>query len=210
MAARKHCASRIAERMSFSRCSHTSFGIPLAPLAYGIDLLGLPDTDPETLARTREMLNRQLHHMGRIIDDLLDVSRITRGKLTVTLDRLDLAALVRQTVEDRRGTLESAGIGVEIDVPNTPLWVTGDSTRLTQLFDNVLDNARKFTSAGGRVSVRLTTDVAARDAVVTVRDTGIGIERLLLPHVFDAFAQAEHRSTEVGAALASAWPWQRD
>src|SRR4029078_2709035 len=67
---------------------------PLAPLAYGIDLLGLPDTDPETLARTREMLNRQLHHMGRIIDDLLDVSRITRGKLTVSLDRLDLAALV--------------------------------------------------------------------------------------------------------------------
>ena len=164
---------------------------PLAPLAYGIDLLGLPDTDPATLARTREMLNRQLHHMGRIIDDLLDVSRITRGKLTVSLDRLDLAALVRQTVEDRRGTLESAGIGVELDVPNTLVWVTGDPTRLTQLFDNVLDNARKFTSAGGRVSVRLATDAGARDAVVTVRDTGIGIERLLLPHVFDAFAQAE-------------------
>ena len=164
---------------------------PLAPLTYGIHLLGLPDADPAMLARTREMLNRQLHHMGRIIDDLLDVSRITRGKLTVALDRVDLAALVHQAVEDRRGTLESANIAVDIDVPGTPVWVTGDATRLTQLFDNVLDNARKFTSPGGRVTVGLAIDNVARDAVVTVRDTGIGIERLLLPHVFDAFAQAE-------------------
>ena len=164
---------------------------PLAPLTYGIHLLGIADADPEMLARTREMLNRQVHHLGRIIDDLLDVSRITRGKLTVAADRLDLAALVRQAAEDRRGTLESAGISVDVDVPMTPVWVTGDATRLTQLLDNVLDNARKFTSAGGRVAVRLSTDATAGDAVVTVRDTGIGIERLLLPHVFDAFAQAD-------------------
>jgi signal transduction histidine kinase len=164
---------------------------PLAPLTYGIHLLGMPGADAETLARTREMLDRQLHHMGRIIDDLLDVSRITRGKLTVALDRLDLVALVRQAIEDRRGTLESAGIDVDVDLPKTPVWVNGDATRLIQLFDNVLDNARKFTSSGGRVTVSLATDAAAGDAVVAVRDTGIGIERLLLPHVFDAFAQAE-------------------
>jgi signal transduction histidine kinase len=162
---------------------------PLAPLMYGIHLLGLPGADPEMVARTHEMLNRQLNHMGRIIDDLLDVSRITRGKLTVTLDRLDLGALVRQTVTDRIGTLESAGIAVECDVPAAPIWVNGDATRLTQLFDNILDNARKFTSSGGRVTVRLSAD--GSDAVVSVRDTGIGIERPLLPHVFDAFAQAE-------------------
>ena len=164
---------------------------PLAPLTYGIHLLGLPNADPEMLARTREMLGRQVHHMARLIDDLLDVSRITRGKLTVAQERLDLASLVRQAVEDRRGTLEGAGIVLEVNVPDRPTWVTGDATRLTQLFDNVLDNARKFTSAGGRVSIRLSMDTTRNEAVVAVRDTGIGIEPELLPHVFDAFAQAE-------------------
>jgi DNA-binding response OmpR family regulator len=163
---------------------------PLAPLTYGIHLLGIPDANPEMLARTREMLGRQVHHMARIIDDLLDVSRITRGKLTVTRERLDFAALVRQTVEDRRGTIDKAGITIEVEAPS-PVWVTGDATRLTQLFDNVLDNARKFTSAGGRISVRLTTDPPLGQATLVVRDTGIGIEPALLPHVFDAFAQAE-------------------
>src|SRR5207247_1190481 len=138
-----------------------------------------------------EMLRRQLHHLGRTVDDLLDVSNITRGKLTVALDRLDLAPLVRQAVEDRRGTLESAGISVEIDLPATPVRVTGDATRLTQLFHSLLDNACKFTSSGGHVAVRLSTDATTGDAVIAVRDTGIGIERLLLPHIFDAFAQVD-------------------
>src|SRR5204863_4150849 len=80
----------------------------LTPLTYGMHLLGVADADPEMLARTREMLRRQLHHLGRTVDDLLDVSKMTRGPLTVALDRLDLAPLVRQAVEDRRGTLESA------------------------------------------------------------------------------------------------------
>jgi DNA-binding response OmpR family regulator len=164
---------------------------PLAPLTYGIHLLGVPGADPQMLARTRAMLDRQVHHMARIIDDLLDVSRITRGKLTVAHDRLDLAALVRQAVEDRRGTLNDAGLTLDLDVPATPVWVAGDATRLTQTVDNVLDNARKFTPYGGRVTVRLATDASRGEAVIVVRDTGIGIEPALLPHVFDAFAQAE-------------------
>ena len=163
------------------------------------------------LARTREMLNRQLHHMGRIIDDLLDVSRITRGKLTVSLDRLDFAALVRQAVEDRRGTLESAGISVELDVPNTPVWVTGDATRLTQLFDNVLDNARKFTSSGGRVTVRLTTDA---DGSATPSSRCVIQELVSSVCCFRTYStrslKPSSRSTEVGADWASAWPWPRD
>jgi DNA-binding response OmpR family regulator len=164
---------------------------PLAPLTYGIDLLGMPGTDAETMVRTRAMLARQVQHMGRIIDDLLDVSRITRGKLTVERDRLDLAALVRQTIDDRRGTMADAGIVIDVDLPNTPVWVSGDGTRLTQLIDNVLDNARKFTAPGGRVSVRVAADPSSDDAIIVISDTGIGIDPSLLPHIFDAFAQAE-------------------
>jgi len=164
---------------------------PLAPLMYGIDLLSMPDTNPETIARTREMLGRQVQHMAHIIEDLLDVSRITRGKLTVEREQLDLAHLVRQTVDDRRGTLADAGLTIDADLPTAPIWVSGDSTRLTQLVDNVLDNARKFTASGGRVTVRVAVDPARREASVVISDTGIGIEPALLPHVFDAFEQAE-------------------
>ena len=164
---------------------------PLAPLGYGIHLLGLPDVSPEMLSRTRDMLERQVHHMSRIVDDLLDVSRITSGKLSILRERLDLVRLVRQTVDDRRGTLEGAGLSIEADLPNEPLWVMGDATRLTQSFDNLFDNARKFTASGGRVTVRITHDAEAGRANVEVRDTGIGIESALLPHIFDVFAQAE-------------------
>ncbi len=164
---------------------------PLAPLTYGIHLLGLPDATPDAMARTREMLSRQVHHMARIVDDLLDVSRMTSGKLLLTRERLDLTRLLREAVEDRRGTLESNGISVELHVPSTPVWATGDETRLTQLFDNVLDNAKKFTPAGGRVTVRLANDANSNQATIFIRDSGIGIEPSLLPHVFDTFAQAD-------------------
>jgi signal transduction histidine kinase len=180
---------------------------PLAPIGYGIHLLGLPDLDPERLARTRAMLERQVTHLTRIVDDLLDVSRITSGKLSLERERLDLAQLVVQAAEDRRGTLESQGIAVEVETPSTPVWVIGDATRLTQLFDNLLDNARKFTPSGGRVTLRVRED-ANGEAVVSVRDTGVGIDASLLPRVFEPFAQAEqpidrkHGGLGLGLAVA--------
>jgi len=164
---------------------------PLAPLTYGIHLLGLPDATPELITRTRETLNRQVRHLSRIVDDLLDVSRITRGKLSLERERIDLVPLVRQACEDRRGMLEAESISLELDLPSASVWAMADSTRLTQLLDNLLDNARKFTPAGGRVTVRLTHDASANDATIVVRDTGIGIDPSLLPHVFDVFSQAE-------------------
>jgi CheY-like chemotaxis protein len=164
---------------------------PLAPIGYGVHLLGLPDISSEMFTRTREMLDRQVHHLAHIVDDLLDVSRITSGKLSIERERLDLARLVRQAVEDRRGTLESDGVAVDLDLPSEPLWVTGDETRLRQSFDNLLDNASKFTASGGRVCVRVEHEDEARQAIVVVEDNGIGIEPSLLPHVFDVFAQAE-------------------
>ena len=164
---------------------------PLAPLTYGIHILGLPGTTPDVIARTRETLTRQVRHMTRIVDDLLDVSRITRGKLSVERERVDLVPLVQQACEDRRGMLEAEGVALELDLPAVSVWAMADATRITQLLDNLLDNARKFTPSGGRVTVRLAYNTNANDASVIVRDTGIGIESSLLPHVFDVFAQAD-------------------
>jgi DNA-binding response OmpR family regulator len=181
---------------------------PLAPLTYGIHILGLPGTSSEVIARTRETLTRQVRHMTRIVDDLLDVSRITRGKLSLERQRVDLVPLVRQAAEDRRGTLDAEGIVLELDLPAVSIWAMADSTRVTQLLDNLLDNARKFTPRDGRVTVRLTQNAAATDASIVVRDTGIGIEPALLPQVFDTFSQAEqsldrsHGGLGLGLAVA--------
>jgi len=181
---------------------------PLAPLTYGIHILGLPNATPELAARTRETLTRQVQHLSRIVDDLLDVSRITRGKLSISRERVDLVPLVRQACEDRRATLEAEGISLELDLPAVSVWSMADSTRLTQLLDNLLDNARKFTPAGGRVTVHVAPHPNANDATIVVRDTGIGIESSLLPHVFDVFSQAEqpldrsHGGLGLGLAVA--------
>jgi DNA-binding response OmpR family regulator len=181
---------------------------PLAPLSYGIHLLGLPDTTPELMERTRETLTRQVRHMARIVDDLLDVSRITRGKLSLERERVDLVPLVRQAAEDRRGMLDIDGITLEMDLPAVSVWSMADATRITQLLDNLLDNARKFTPKGGRVTVRLAQNANADEASIIIRDTGIGIEPSLLPSVFDTFAQAEqsldrsHGGLGLGLAVA--------
>ena len=139
------------------------------------------------------MLKRQVQHMSRIVDDLLDVSRITRGKLSIVRERLDLARARspsgRGSSRDDRGRRPDA----RADLPSQSVWVTGDATRFTQLVDNLLDNARKFTPSGGRVTVRITRDAetGAWRVLVDCATTGIGIEPSLLPHVFDVFAQAE-------------------
>jgi signal transduction histidine kinase len=181
---------------------------PLAPLTYGIHLLGVPDATPEMLARTRETLTRQVRHMTRIVDDLLDVSRITRGKLSLERSRVDLVPLIRQSADDRRGMFEAGGVSLELDLPALSVWVMADRTRLTQLLDNLLDNARKFTPSGGQVTIRLTHDANVKQASIVVRDTGVGIESSLLPNVFDVFAQAEqsldrsHGGLGLGLAVA--------
>src|SRR5262249_19630188 len=124
-----------------------------------------------------------------LVDDLLDVSRITRGTVTLRLEPIDLARLTRATAEDRRPLLERAGLALVVTVPAAPVWTEGDATRLAQVLDNLLDNAAKFTPRGGKVTVALPVDDAGAQAVLTVRDTGAGIEPRTLPHLFDAFTQ---------------------
>ena len=122
------------------------------------------------------MIGRQVAHLTRIVDDLLDVSRLRTGKLTVTRDRLDLSALVRHVVEDWRGAVEAQRISISLDLPAGPVWIMGDVTRLAQLLHNLLDNARKFTAPGGRVSVSVAANRDVGRRSMRVRDTGAGID----------------------------------
>src|SRR5262249_14160859 len=126
-----------------------------------------------------------------LVEDLLNVSRLQRGKIELRPERLDLARLVRTVAEDRRSALETARLTLTVDTPETPLWIWGDPTRLSQVLTNLLDNAQKFTDPGGRITVRLAAAPERRQALLAVSDTGIGIEPEMLPHIFDTFAQAD-------------------
>jgi len=164
---------------------------PLAPLRNAVHLLHLRGEDPTVVARVRDMMDRQITHMRRLIDDLLDVSRITRGTITLNRERTDLARLVRLSTEDQRETFQNSSIELETRLPEIPVWVQGDRTRLTQVLENLLENARKFTPRGGKIEVEVVADPARREALMQVRDTGIGIEPELLPRLFDLFTQAD-------------------
>jgi CheY-like chemotaxis protein len=135
------------------------------------------------------MMERQMRHMVRLVDDLLDVSRITRGKLELRKQRVDLAAVVRTAVEASRPLIEAAGHHLTITLPPQPLFVDGDPVRLAQVFANLLNNAAKYTERGGRIW--LTAERQGSDAVVSVRDTGLGIPREMLGKVFELFTQVE-------------------
>jgi CheY-like chemotaxis protein/two-component sensor histidine kinase len=147
--------------------------------------------DPAAVERARALMDRQLRVMTRLVDDLLDLPRLARGKMGLRAERLDLAALVRDAVGDRREAFDAAGIALTADVPAEPLFTTGDPARLSQVFANLLGNALKFTDRGGAVRVRLTGDPAGTTCTFSVRDSGIGIDPVLLTRVFEPFVQAD-------------------
>jgi PAS domain S-box-containing protein len=163
---------------------------PLAPIRTGLQVLSLPQADRRATDKVREMMVRQIQHMGRIVDDLLDVSRIHQRKVILRRERLDLVRLVRLAVEDHGPAFDTAGVALTFDAPPDPVWVHGDQTRLTQVVGNLLHNALKFTDTGGAVSVRVAADPDGR-ATVAVRDTGVGIEPEMLSRLFEPFAQAD-------------------
>ena len=146
---------------------------PLGPIGNSIHLLGrLLPADSDAAARLLSLVKRQLSHMTRLIGDLLDVSRISRGKISLKKTRVDLREVVRSTVEDHTKILEASGLSVELSLPHASIWIDGDETRLSQALTNLLHNANKFTKSGGRVSIALTNDEAAKRATVSVRDNG--------------------------------------
>jgi signal transduction histidine kinase/DNA-binding response OmpR family regulator len=166
---------------------------PLAPVRNAVEILRLLGLKYPPLVQARDMIDRQVTHMARLIDDLLDVSRLSRGKILLRVEWVDLARLVRSIVEDYRTAFGQSAVALEADLAAGPLWARGDPTRLAQVVGNVLHNANKFTDRGGRVTVALTVEGRgeARRAVLTVRDTGIGMEPAMLARVFEAFSQAD-------------------
>jgi signal transduction histidine kinase/ActR/RegA family two-component response regulator len=164
---------------------------PLGPIRNAVHVLEIIGPHETDTTRVRRMIDRQVAHMARLLDDLLDVSRITCGRINLRLERIDLAQLVRSAVEDHRGGLEARGLQLTTSVPLRPLWIMGDSIRITQVLANLIDNAGKFTAPGGRVFVGAWHDEDREMATVTVRDSGIGMEAEMLEHIFDSFTQAD-------------------
>ncbi|HEX2223643.1 MAG TPA: ATP-binding protein [Thermoanaerobaculia bacterium] len=161
---------------------------PLAPIRNALHLLGLPGVSAPSAQRAREMMERQVQHLVRLVDDLLDVSRITRGKVELHREKLDLAVVVERAVDSLRQRIEEHQLGLAVSLPPEPLWVDADPTRLDQILVNLLNNAVKFTPAGGRIEVALRRENG--DALLSVLDTGIGIPEDLLPDLFEPFTQS--------------------
>ncbi len=171
---------------------------PLAPIANAAFVISRAPGS-EGARRAAEILQRQVRHMSRLIDDLLDVSRIERGKITLRRSATDLAEVVRRTAQDYRGVFEDAGVTLELRLPAAPVAVDGDETRLVQVLGNLLQNAAKFTPAGGRTTVTLEHgDGRAR---LRVRDTGAGICPSVRARLFQPFAQADRSLARTGGGL---------
>ena len=165
---------------------------PLAPVRSAIDILRLDELRDDSTQELFEIMDRQISHMGRLIDDLLDVSRITRGRIELQRRDLDLAALVETVVADHRQVLADAGLTLTAQIADAPIWVRGDATRLAQVVDNLFTNSAKFTDRGGSIHLSLGIGVDQSEAELSIRDTGIGIGAEDLPRIFKAFAQADH------------------
>ena len=162
---------------------------PLAPLSAGVRLLSHPSRTEASLANVAAMMDRQVKHMARLVDDLLDVARLARGSIELRLDDVDLAGVLDQAIEMSQPSMARKGIVLESPRVEAGLWMRGDRARLVQVFSNLLSNAVKFTDAGGTVAVEaLEMGGGAR---FVVRDSGHGIDRADLPHIFDLFTQGK-------------------
>jgi PAS domain S-box-containing protein len=164
---------------------------PLAPIRNGLQLLRLSRQDhttPAAMSDTIAMIDRQVGQLVRLVDDLLDVSRISRGKQQLRRERANLATILEHALETSRPVMQSRGHRVRATIPAEPVIVDADPTRLEQVFTNLLNNAAKYSDDAAAIELVLTT--TASDAVVQVRDGGIGISAELLPHIFDLFTQA--------------------
>ena len=164
---------------------------PLSAIQSGLYLLDRVSAASERERRAIDILQRQVTQLTRLVDDLLDVSRITRDRIQLQRASLDLAQLVRTVVDDHRQLFASHGVTLELSLTGAPVMVSGDAARLTQVIGNLLHNAGKFTPRGGRTTVSLAADRAAGRAVLHVIDTGAGIDAAMLEQMFRPFAQAD-------------------
>ena len=162
---------------------------PLAPITNAAQLLKMPAADENLRLKATSIISRQVRHMTELIDDLLDVSRVTRGLVKLEAETLELNAVLRSAVEQARPHIEAREHALTVDAPAQPVLVVGDRTRLVQVLVNLLNNAAKYTPPKGRITLRL--EAGLESARLTVIDNGAGMDAKLLPHVFDLFTQAE-------------------
>jgi len=172
---------------------------PLAPIRNALELMRRGRQDPVMADRALAVMERQVRQLVRLTDDLLDVSRITRNRIELRRERIDLRVAIRGAMETIDPLSDAAGHTLDVDLPPEPLWVHGDMTRLAQAFGNLLNNAVKYTDRGGTITV--TASAIDGSALVTLTDTGIGIDPAHLPSIFDMFVQIEPTATRARSGL---------
>jgi signal transduction histidine kinase/CheY-like chemotaxis protein len=172
---------------------------PLAPIRTGLDILRIRSGDAQATQRATDIMERQLRQMVRLVDDLLDVSRINTGKFAIKMGRVELKAVVNDALEVVRSYIELHGHELVIDLPDRPVFLHGDATRLAQILSNLLNNAAKYTNRGGRV--RLMARVEERNLIINVADNGIGIAPDMLNDVFEMFVQVDSTLERTNAGL---------
>ena len=161
---------------------------PLAPIRNGLQLMRLQGDRPNP--KVHDIMERQLNHLVRLVDDLLEISRITRGLLELRRERVELASIVRNAVETSQPLIHASSHRLDVALPSEALWLTGDPVRLTQVLGNVLNNAAKYTDNGGTIALSVRRD--GQTAVISVRDNGCGITRAGLERIFEMFSREVH------------------
>jgi PAS domain S-box-containing protein len=162
---------------------------PLAPIRNAVQLVQLSKGDANYAKLASEVIDRQVSHLVRLVDDLLDVSRISTGKFELRLDQVEISSIIQQAVETSRPGIEAAKHQLTMNLPSQPIYVQADAVRLAQVVSNLLNNSCKYSEPAG--SILLTVEQQGRDVVVSVKDTGIGIATEMLPKVFDLFIQVD-------------------
>jgi PAS domain S-box-containing protein len=180
---------------------------PLAPLKNSLHLLRML-SNPDTRTRAvHEMMERQVGHLVRLVDDLLEMSRISRGVLELRPERVDLSAIVRNAIETSQPLIERAGHRLDLTLPQRTLWLDGDPVRLAQILSNLLNNSAKYTPAGGRICVHAWKE--ADGVVIAVKDNGMGIAPEALPRIFEMFSRGEHTGEPGDSSLGIGLPLAR-
>jgi CheY-like chemotaxis protein len=162
---------------------------PLAPIRGAAEVMRKIAPGDPRISWARDVVERQVGHLAQLVDDLLDVSRITQGKITLQTEPLELTRVIFHSIETARPHLEAKRQQLAVNVPPGPIWLRGDFARLAQVFGNLLHNAVKYTPDNGKLDVHVVVDQG--QAVVSVRDNGIGIDPELLPHIFELFTQGD-------------------
>lgn len=162
---------------------------PLAPIRNALEIMRISQNQPEAVESARSLMERQVTALVRLIDDLLEVSRMSRGKVQLRLERLSLYQVLEAAIEQSRPLLEKAGQTLKLQTPADEIWLDGDRLRLAQVFTNLLNNAAKYSEPGGTVTIEASRDGDV--ATIRVRDTGVGIPAEMLPHLFEPFLQID-------------------